>query len=123
MSRHCYPLTTLYLDYLRVAVGLALTIGPLLLLDLATAMVWLLSGLALLFGWFGLRTGLRQLSWVELSPDAIAIHGPVARQLAWEQLTGVKLAYYAPRSGKSSRRPRACDGAPRAAICRPLTGS
>lgn len=104
MSRHRYPLTRLYLDYLRVAFGLALTIGPLLLLDLASAMTWLLSGLALLFGWFGLRTGLRQLSWIELSPDAIAIHGPVARHLPWEQLAGVKLAYYAPRGGKSSRR-------------------
>ncbi|MGH6913438.1 MAG: hypothetical protein ACREH3_06990 [Geminicoccales bacterium] len=104
MSRHRYPLTRLYLDYLRVAFGLALTIGPLLLLDLATAVTWLLSGLALLFGWFGLRTGLRQLSWIELSPDAIAVHGPLARQLSWERLAGVKLAYYAPRGGRSSRR-------------------
>lgn len=104
MSRHRYPLTNLYLDYLRVAFGLALTLGPLLLLDLATAMTWLLSGLALLFGWFGVRTGLRQLSWVELSPVAIALRGPVGRQLSWEDLAGVKLAYYAPRGGKGSSR-------------------
>jgi hypothetical protein len=104
MSRHHYPVSVLSADYLRVAVGLALTLGPLLLLDLATPIAWLLGILAVLFGWFGLRTGLRQLSAVELSPQGIALRGPFGRTLAWDELAHMKLAYYAPRSRGSARR-------------------
>jgi hypothetical protein len=104
MSRHHYPLGSLSSDYLRVAVGLALTLGPLLLLDLAPVIAWLLAGLAVLFGWFGLRTGIRQLSAVELSPRGIAVRGPFGRDLAWDELARMKLAYYAPRSWSGPRR-------------------
>lgn len=104
MSRHHYPIATLSSDYLRVAVGLALTLGPLLLLELATPIAWLLTALAILFLWFGLRTGLRQLSAVEVSPQGIAVRGPFGRQLAWDELAHMKLAYYAPRVWGSPRR-------------------
>jgi hypothetical protein len=104
MSRHHYPISSLSSDYLRVAVGLALTVGPLLLLDLAAPIAWLLSVLAILFVWFGLRTGLRQLSSVELSPQGIAIRGPFGRSLAWDELARMKLAYYAPRGWSRARR-------------------
>jgi hypothetical protein len=104
MTRHRYPIAILYPDYFRVALGLALTAGPLLLLDLAPAIAWMLAGVALLFVWFGLRTGLRQLSWVELSPQAIAIRGPFGRQLSWDHLARMKLAYYAPRGARGRRR-------------------
>lgn len=105
MSRHHYPIGTLSSDYMRVAVGLALTLGPLLLLELAAPVAWLLAALAILFVWFGLRTGLRQLSAVELSPQGIAIRGPFGRRLAWDELARMKLAYYAPR-GWGGTRPR-----------------
>jgi hypothetical protein len=104
MSRHHYPVSALSSDYLRVAGGLALTLGPLLLLDLAAPIAWLLGALAVLFVWFGLRTGLRQLSAVELSPQGIAIRGPFGRSLAWDELARMKLAYYAPRAWNSARR-------------------
>lgn len=92
-----YPVSTLYSDYLRVACGLALTAGPLLLLDLARLVAALLAGCALLFAWFGVRTVLRHLSWVELSAEAVALCGPIERRLPWSQLQRLKLAYYAPR--------------------------
>jgi hypothetical protein len=104
MSRHHYPIGTLASDYLRVALGLALTLGPLLLLELAAPIAWLLAALALLFLWFGLRTGLRQLSVVELSAPSIAVRGPFGRQLAWDELAHMKLAYYAPRGWGGPRR-------------------
>jgi hypothetical protein len=104
MTRHHYPIGTLSSDYMRVAVGLALTLGPLLLLELAAPIAWLLAALAILFVWFGLRTGLRQLSAVELSPHGIAVRGPFGRQLAWDELAHMKLAYYAPRGWGSPRR-------------------
>jgi hypothetical protein len=104
MTRHHYSIGTLSSDYMRVAVGLALTLGPLLLLELAAPIAWLLAALAILFFWFGLRTGLRQLSAVELSPQGIAVRGPFGRQLAWDELAHMKLAYYAPRGWGSPRR-------------------
>ncbi len=92
-----YPISALYADYLRAAFGLALTAGPLVLLDLAEVVAVPLGVLGLLFAWFGTRTALRHLSRVELSANAIALCGPVSRRLAWDELERMKLAYYAPR--------------------------
>jgi hypothetical protein len=92
-----YPLVTLYPDYLRAGLGFALSVGPLLFLDLAGWFATLLAGLGLLFAWFGARTVLRHLSRVELSGEAIALCGPFARHLRWHELERMKLAYYAPR--------------------------
>lgn len=95
-----YPVASLYPDYLRTAFGLAVTVGPLLLLDLAGAVAALLAGLGLLFAWFGARTIGRHLSRVELSGDGIALSGLAPRRLAWCDLERLKLAYYAPRRSR-----------------------
>ncbi len=98
---HCrYPATSLMPDYLRVAFGLAATAGPLLALDLARGVALAMSGLALLFAWFGVRTALRQLSWIELSATDIALCGPLRRRLPWPQIRRLQLAYYAPRRAR-----------------------
>jgi hypothetical protein len=95
-----YPPATLYADYIRAGVGLALTFGPLLLLDVAYPVVALLAALGLLFAWFGMRTVSRHLSRVELSGSALALRGPLPRHLAWSELDRMKLAYYAPRRSR-----------------------
>jgi hypothetical protein len=92
-----YPIATLYGDYLRAAFGLVLTAGPLLVLELTHGVALVLAALGLLFAWFGARTVLRHLSRFELSPEAIALRGPLARRVAWADLERIKLAYYAPR--------------------------
>ena len=97
-----YPVASLYPDYLRTGLGLAVTLGPLLWLDLAGAVAALLAGLGLLFAWFGARTVVRHLSRVELSGDAILLSGPVPRRLAWSDLERLKLAYYAPRRSRDA---------------------
>ncbi len=100
MEHYRYPATTLAPDYLRVAFGLAATAGPLVALDLARGVAAVLSGLALLFAWFGVRTALRQLSWIELSATDIALCGPIRRRLPWQQIRSLQLAYYAPRRAR-----------------------
>ena len=100
MEHYRYPAATLVPDYLRVAFGVAITAGPLLALDLARGVAVLLAGLALLFLWFGVRTALRQLSWVELSAAEIALCGPIRRRLPWQDVRRVQLAYYAPRRAR-----------------------
>jgi hypothetical protein len=97
-----YSAASLYPDYLRTGFGLAVTLGPLLWLDLAGAVAALLAGLGLLFAWFGTRTVVRHLSRVELSGDAILLSGPVPRRLAWSDLERLKLAYYAPRRSRDA---------------------
>jgi len=100
MTRHHYPRSSLYGDYLRAGFGLVVTAGPALLVDLADPIAVLFAALAALFAWFGARTVLRQMSWVELSPEAIAVRGPLERRLPWHDLERVKLAYYAPRRSR-----------------------
>lgn len=95
-----YPIESLYPDYLRTALGLVVTVGPLFLLDLAGVVAGMLAGLGVLFAWFGTRTILRHLSRVEISGDAISLCGPVPRRLAWRDLERLKLAYYAPRRSR-----------------------
>jgi hypothetical protein len=56
-----YPLATLYADYLRAAFGLALTLGPLLLLELADVVVVPLAALGLVFAWGQLDSPSRNL--------------------------------------------------------------
>jgi hypothetical protein len=97
-----YSVASLYPDYLRTGFGLAITLGPLLWLDLAGAVAALLAGLGVLFAWFGTRTVVRHLSQVELSGDAISLRGPVPRRLAWSDLERLKLAYYAPRRSRDA---------------------
>lgn len=99
-ARLRYPTASLYGDYARAGGGLALTLGPLLLLDVAGPLIALLAVLGALFAWFGMRTVARHLSWVELSKDAIVLHGPFPRHLAWADLERMKLAYYAPRRSR-----------------------
>jgi hypothetical protein len=100
MQHYRYPATALVPDYLRVGLGLAATLGPLLALDLARGVAIGLSGLAVLFAWFGARTALRQLSWIELSATDVVLCGPVRRRLDWQQLHRLQLAYYAPRRAR-----------------------
>jgi hypothetical protein len=100
MEQYRYPATTLMPDYLRVGVGLAVTAGPLLALDLAVAVTTLLVVLGSLFAWFGVRTAVRQLSRVELSPTEIAVSGPAPQRLSWQELRRLQLAYYAPRRAR-----------------------
>jgi hypothetical protein len=100
LQQYRYPATSLVPDYLRVGCGLAVTAGPLLALELAAPVAILLAALALLFAWFGLRTVLRQRSWLELSPVGIALGGPLPRALPWPEMRRLQLAYYAPRRAR-----------------------
>ena len=100
MEHYRYPATTLVPDYLRVAFGMTITGGPLLALDLARGVAVLLAGLMLLFVWFGVRTALRQFSWIELSAGEIVLGGPVRRRLPWQEVRRLQLAYYAPRRAR-----------------------
>lgn len=94
---HMYPVSSVLSDYLRAAAGLALTGGPVLLMDrLPAVSVVILGGLATLFAGFAIQTAWRQHCSLETSNETIAVV-PKGTRLRWDCLTEVRLAYYSTR--------------------------
>lgn len=89
-----YETRTLVADYLRAGVGAFLCLGPLLVVESGSIMVYILAVLGAVFLVFGGRTFLRHRSAVGLSAEGLQIHGPWPRSLAWRDLGGMKLAYF-----------------------------
>ncbi|WGF88354.1 hypothetical protein [Marinivivus vitaminiproducens] len=99
-SVHRYPVAALLPDYLRAAFGLAATLLPLLLIDTAPLVFWVLLPLAVLFAWFALRTAMQQMTVVERDSLGLTLTAPWRRRLDWSDLSRVRLAFYAPRRQK-----------------------
>jgi hypothetical protein len=99
MSALRYPRQALLPDVLRVTAGLALTIGPLCLVDTAGPVALVLAAAAALFLWFGARLLLQASARVELDPAGIRLRRLGERRIAWSDLDLMRLAFYAPRRG------------------------
>jgi hypothetical protein len=89
-----YPPAALRGDYLRAVTGLTVFGAPALFVPLSSVMVALLGGLGLLFGLFGARTLVRQLSTVAVDADGIRMTGPRRRGVRWREIKRVRLRYY-----------------------------
>lgn len=97
MTRHRYPRSALLADYARAALGLAVTLPPLLLVGLSPAAVAIFSALAVLFALFGVSTLLRQLGTLTIDDSGIAITGGWSRRIDWAALTRLRLRWFAAR--------------------------
>jgi hypothetical protein len=97
MTQHRYPKVALLADYARAALGLALTVPPLLLVARTPVAVAILGGLAVLFACFALATLLRQLGTVRLDDRGIAVAGGWSRRIAWQSLDRLRLRWFAAR--------------------------
>lgn len=84
----------LSIEYLRAGVGLAITTGPLLLLDPAPIVGGVLGALAILFAAFALRTGLRNFTVIEMTEEGIAARGPISCSIPWRRVKLLRLDYY-----------------------------
>lgn len=102
MSEHRYPRRVLMADYARAGAGLALTAGPLAAVSMSELATAVLGGSALLFAVFGLRTALRQASRVVADETGLRVEGPVAKRLAWEALSDLRLRYFAVRRDRQA---------------------
>lgn len=103
VSTHRYSRPALLADGGRALLGLSLTLGPLVLLDTAAPVAWLLAALAALFAWFGARTLIRQKSSVLLSAEGIDLVGPRPASIRWAEVDQVRLAYFAPRRAQAQQ--------------------
>jgi len=94
MTMHSYQFSDLAPDYLRAGAGFLLTGGPLLLVNPASVMVYILGGLAALFAIFGIRTGLRQVSKIHATPEDVRNVGPLGAVIPWSGLDMLELKYF-----------------------------
>ncbi len=100
MTIHRYPTSSLLFDGLRALFGAAATLGPCIFLEAAPAVRTVLGLIGLVFVLFGCRVMMQALSSIQVTGQAIAVHGPFAKTLPWRDLSALKLAHYAaPRRG------------------------
>jgi hypothetical protein len=94
LTRHTYPAMAMAGDYLRAAAGLV----PCLILLLSVSPLsfggMILSGLAAIFGAFGVRTMLRHGTRIEAGDEGVRSVGAWRRVILWTELDRVKLGYY-----------------------------
>ncbi len=102
MRPYHYPWQVLALDGLRAGIGILVTIGPLCFLVVGRPLALLLAGVGLIFLWFGTRVLAQSLVSIVPSSEGLLSTGPRRRFLRWQDLTGLKLAYYAPMRRRSA---------------------
>lgn len=93
-----YPLGGLVKDYLLGVVGIAIIANILATLEAGSGLFWLFSAAAVFFLVVLGNAALRHVTRVTLNEDGIAI-GPWNRRfIAWSDLKGLSLHFYAVRS-------------------------
>ncbi len=97
MNQHRYPLPSLYADYARAALGIAVTGIPMVMADLSGIAGTIVGLLAVVFIAYGARTAMRQFTVYEVSDQGIRAIGPLGRAIAWADLTDVQVRYYSTR--------------------------
>lgn len=95
-----YPSTVLLGDYARAAAGLALTALPLALVNVSPWVGAPLAACALLFAAFAARTAQRQFTRLTVDVRGVRAEGPLGTAIPWDELTGLRLRYYATRRGR-----------------------
>lgn len=97
MSQHRYPIRSLIADYLRSGIGLAIVGLPLIMADMATAIIILFLGLAGIFGTYLMRTVNRQITVIEMDDVGLRAVGGWPGQVRWADLRDVNLRYFSTR--------------------------
>ena len=95
-----YPSVVLLGDYARAAAGLALTVLPLALVQVTPWIAGPLALCALLIAVFAARTVQRQLTRVTVDEEAVRAEGPLGAVVRWDELSGLRLRYYATKRGR-----------------------
>ncbi len=95
--RFRYPQGALASCYARGGIGLALSAGPLILVQPAPAAAWVLAAAAALFLVYFARTVCRSLTFIELDEAGIRASGPLGASIRWEELRALQLEYYSTR--------------------------
>jgi hypothetical protein len=99
-SEHRYPLAALLPDYGRGLLGTVLSGGAWSLAPAAPAAIVIFGGLTGLFLVFTMRNVWRHRMRVTLGGETLAVGGMRTRTVAWRDLSGLRLRYYATRRNR-----------------------
>jgi hypothetical protein len=99
-SEHRYPLAALLPDYGRGLLGAVLSGGAWSLAPAAPAAIVIFGGLTGLFLVFTMRNVWRHRMRVTLGGETLAVGGMRNRTMAWRELSGLRLRYYATRRNR-----------------------
>ncbi|MBC8158020.1 MAG: hypothetical protein H8E94_01670 [Alphaproteobacteria bacterium] len=102
MSVHTYPLYTVLGDYIRAALGIAVSTVPLFVITARPLITYLFWVLITIFTVYGLRTLARHYTRIETSNDGIAETGIIRRKITWAELSKLRLKYFSTRRDKSN---------------------
>jgi hypothetical protein len=97
MTRHAYPPSAVYGDYLRAAVGFFPTIAVLAIVPVGIVGGIMVGGFAALFAVFGFRTALRHCTAIAVTEAALQSSGLLRASIWWSKLDRMKLSYYSTR--------------------------
>jgi hypothetical protein len=98
---HRYVASSLYGDYVRAVIGTVFLGTPLYFAADSPVIATILGTLLLLFVGFGVRTGLRHMTRIETTPDALVTIGPFGRAMAWNDINKVELKYFSTRRDRT----------------------
>jgi hypothetical protein len=101
VSVHRYERRALLSDYVRSAVGVLLTAGPLLLARPAAPMMAVLGVLAGLFALYGARTWIKSATRITLDETGIRAAGPRSAMVRWGGLERIRIDYYSTRRDRT----------------------
>ena len=93
-DRFAYPSTVIGAALLRTGIGLALTLGPLAVIQPTRVAVVILGGLALIFVVYGAQALIRSASEIVVTAQGLRRTGPIPAHIQWDALVRVKLSYY-----------------------------
>jgi len=85
---------SLLMDGLRSVFGLAVSFGPLAILDVAWPLAILLLAMGMVFILFTARLIEQLCSSIELTEEGICLSGTRRQTLQWPEITSLKLAHY-----------------------------
>ncbi len=97
-----YPASYFVSGYFRTAIGLSVTLLPVLLLGPSSVIVYILLFMAGLFLLYGIRVLYRQVTLLEVTDTGIRIVGPIGWTIKWEKLGGFRLGYYSTRRDREN---------------------
>ena len=98
MSYHRYEKGSLKADYLRAGAGVAISGGLMVSATPVPAVAAILLFLVILFGVYGIRTWLLQVTVIEVDETGIKSRGPLGqiadREIAWADLSDLQIRFY-----------------------------
>ena len=95
-EEHRYPPSAMVRDYATTGIGLALSLPPMVMLDLPVVVLGIFGLMSLCFATYGLGVVRRQRIRV-VTGEAGLSFSPPSRRIAWDEITRFRLAWFSTR--------------------------